>query len=157
MLTNTTTDMQDMPAIAAATIAIDEAERRHEAGLREIAQLLNAGAIEAGEAAALEAETRARFVGEAHELERQGVQHCAPARSAAYERHAADPEAQATVERLRSPLLHGLTKRTRVLRERQMAVVASARVDASPWRLVIGDEDTETLGVRHDLAAAGLL
>lgn len=158
MLTNTyPTDGHDPVAITAATIAIEDAERRHRVALRQIARLLTNDTIDALQAAELETDTLARFVREARELERHGPQHCGPQLWARYERRARDGDAQATVERSRSPLPRGLTRRTRVLRERQMAVVASAHVDASLRPLTFGDEDPETIGVRHDLAAAGLL
>ena len=71
MLTNTATidGQHDASEITATTIAIDAAERRHQAALRDITRLAETEQISADEAGGLEAETIARFVAHAHELE----------------------------------------------------------------------------------------
>jgi len=76
MLTNTATiDLPDHSGeITATTIAIDDAERRHQAALRDITRLADSDQISADEAAGLEAETIARFVAHAHELELRGAE-----------------------------------------------------------------------------------
>ena len=50
-----------------------------------------------------------------------------------------------------------LSAPARALRERQMCVVATARVSSDVLRGLWIDEDEETLATRGELAAAGLL
>ena len=76
---------------------------------------------------------------------------------AGYEACAARQRASAMAERRRHPRLRGLSSRARALRERQMCVVASARVDAEILRWLHLDEDDEALEARRELAAGGLL
>jgi len=143
--------------ITATTIAIDAAERRHQAALRDIARLADSDQISAGEAAGLEAETIARFVAHAHELELRGEEIVDPVLWADYEARAARQRAAAMAERRRHPRLRGLSPRARALRERQMCVVASGRVDTETLRWLGLDDDDESLAAREELAAAGLL
>lgn len=158
MLTNPAiADPQDPAEITAATVAREAAEQRQLTALQEIAQLAASGAISTLEATELRAETLARFVQEARDLEARGEELCGAVLWARYERRARQRTEASVADRLRSPRLRGLSSRVRTLRERQMAVVASARVDATLRRLLLGDEDPDTLSVRHDLAAAGLL
>ena len=159
MLTNTAiANTQDQAGeVTATTIAIDAAERQHHAALQDIARLVETVQISADEAAGLEAETIARFVAHAHELELRGAEIVDTALWAGYEACAARQRASAMAERRRHPRLRGLSSRARALRERQMCVVASARVDAEILRWLRLDEDDEALEARRELAAAGLL
>ena len=159
MLTNTViADTYDQAGeVTATSIAIDTAERQHHAALRDIARLVETAQISADEAAALEAETIARFAAHAHELELRGAEIVEPAVWADYEARAARQRAVALAERRRHPRLRGLSPRARALRERQMCVVASVRVDTEIVRWLRLDDDDESLATREELAAAGLL
>jgi len=159
MLTNTAiADTHEQPGeVTATTIAIDAAERQHHAALQDIARLVETALISAGEGAGLESETIARFVAHAHELELRGEEIVDAAVWADYEARAARQRAVAMAERRRHPRLRGLSPRARALRERQMCVVTSARVDAEILRWLRLDEDDEALEARRELAAAGLL
>ena len=159
MLTNTATaDTQDQTGgITATSIAIDAAERRHQIALRDIARLAQGGEIGAEDASDLEAETIARFVSDARELQLRGEEIVEPILWAGYEASAARQRASALAERRRHPRLRGLSPRARALRERQMCVVASVRVDTEILRWLRLDDDDESLATREELAAAGLL
>ena len=159
MLTNTAIahTQEQSGEITATSIAIEAAERGHQAALRDIARLAQRGEIGAEDATDLEAETIARFVSDARELELHGEEIVEPTLWAGYEASAARQRASALAERRRHPRLRGLSPRARVLRERQMCVVASARVDAEILRWLRLDEDDEALEARRELAAAGLL
>ena len=159
MLTNTAiADTQDQTGgITAASIAIDAAERQHHVALHDISQLVETAHISAVEGAGLESETIARFVAHAHELELRGEEIVDAAVWADYEARAARQRAVAMAERRRHPRLRGLSPRARALRERQMCVVASARVDTEILRWLRLDDDDESLATREELAAAGLL
>jgi len=76
MLTNTAiANTHDQAGeVTATTIAIDAAERQHHAALQDIARLVETAQISADEGAGLEAETNARFVAPAHELELRGAE-----------------------------------------------------------------------------------
>ena len=147
MLTNTAiADTQDqIDEITSTAIAIDAAERQHHAALQDIARLVETAQISVDEAAGLEAETIARFVAQAHELELRGAEIVDAAVWADYEASAARQRAVAIAERRRHPRLRGLSPRARALRERQMCVVASGRVDAEILRWLRLDEDDEAL------------
>lgn len=158
MLTNTATpDLQDHGEITATTIAIEVAERRARAALREIVQLAHTDEISHGEAAELEAETLARLTAHCRELELRGEEIVDPRLWAGYEARAARHRTAAVADRRRSPRLRGLTPRVRAQRERQMCVVATAHVSNDVLRGLQLDEDEESLAMRHELAAAGLL
>jgi len=159
MLTNTAiADTQDQSGeITATSIAIDAAERRHQAALRDIARLAQRGEIGAEDATDLQAETIARFVSDARELELRAEQIVEPILWAGYEASAARQRASALAERRRHPRLRGLSPRARALRERQMCVVASGRVDTEILRWLGLEDDGESLAAREELAAAGLL
>jgi len=159
MLTNTTAPARiaDPDEVTATTIAIEDAERRWRAALRDIARLADAGEIDADEALSLQAESAARYTALARELELRGEDIATPERWARYEACAARRRAAMTLERRRSPRLRGPGPRARALRERQMRVVASARVGIDVLRGLVSDEDDERLAVRRELAAAGLL
>ena len=158
MLTNTaTTATQDHSEITATTIAIEAAEARCRAALRDIAELARSLQISAAEAADLEADTIARLITHARALELRGEQIVDPRVWADYEAHAARRRAAAVADRRRSPRLRGLSPRVRALRERQMCVVASARVTRDVLRGLQVDDDEESLALRDELAAAGLL
>jgi len=159
MLTNTAiADTHDHTGeVTANTIAIDAAERQHHAALHDIAWLVETAQISADEAAGLESETFARFAAHAHELELRGEEIVEPAVWADYEARAARQRAVAMAERRRHPRLRGLSPRARALRERQMCVVASVRVDTEILRWLRLDDDDESLATREELAAAGLL
>ena len=158
MLTNTATpDLQDHAEVTATTIAIETAERRARAALRDIDRLAAAGEISALEAAELETDTLARLTAHCRELELRGEEIVDPRLWAGYEACAAGRHAAAVVDRRRSPRLRGLTPRVRAQRERQMCVVATARVSNDVLRGLQLDEDEESLEMRHELAAAGLL
>lgn len=158
MLTNTASaDAEACTEITATTIAIEDAERGRHAALRDIARLAEVGQISPVEAADLETETLARFIAHARELDLRGEQIVDPLVWADYEDRAARQRAAAVADRRRSPRLRGLSARARALRERQMCVVASARVTTDVLRWLRLDDDEETLATRRELAAAGLL
>ena len=158
MLTNTATpDPQDHAEVTATTIAIEVAERRARAALRDVGRLAAAGEISALEAAGLETETLARLTAHCRELELRGEEIVDPRLWAGYEARAARQRAAAVADRRRSPRLRGLTPRVRAQRERQMCVVATAHVTNDVLRGLQLDEDEESLAMRHELAAAGLL
>ena len=158
MLTNTATpDLQDHADVTATTIAIDVAERRARAALRDISRLVDAGEISAVQAAELEAETLARLTTQCRELELRGEEIVDPRLWAGYEARAARQCAAAVADRRRSPRLRGLTPRVRAQRERQMCVVATAHVTGDVLLSLQIDEDEESLAMRGELAAAGLL
>jgi hypothetical protein len=158
MFTNATpVDTQQPTQITATTVAIDDAERRCHAALRDIARLADAGQISPVEAADLEAETLARFTQHAHDLELHGAEAVDALAWARYEARAARQRAATVADRRRNPRLRGLSARARALRERQMCVVASARVTNDLLRWLSLDDDEETLCTRRELAAAGLL
>ncbi len=158
MLTNTATaDPQDRIEITATTIAIEAAEARCRAALRDIARLAEGEQISPIEAADLEADTIARLITHVRALESRGEQIVDPRVWAGYEARAARRRAAAVADRRRSPRLRGLSPRVRALRERQMCVVATAHVSNDVLRGLRLDEDQESLEMRHELAAAGLL
>ena len=158
MLTNTAApDLQDQGEITATTIAIEAAERCARAALREIAHLAHTGEISHAEAAELEAETLARLTADCRELELRGEEIVNPRLWAGYEARAAKHRAAAVADRRRSPRLRGLTPRVRAQRERQMCVVATAHVTGDVLRGLQIDDDEESLVMRRELAAAGLL
>ena len=159
MLTNTAIidAHHDASEITATTIALDAAERHHQAALRDIARLAASDQISTDEAGELEAETVARFVAHGHELELRGQQIVDAVLWADYEARAARQRAVAMAERRRHPRLRGLSPRARALRERQMCVVASGRVDTEILRWLGLEDDGESLAAREELAAAGLL
>ena len=157
MLTNTAPATQDHSQISATTVAIDDAERRCKAALRDLTALLDTGQIGAMEAAELEREALERFTAHARELELHGAQIVGAAQWERYEQRAARQRAAQIADRRRSPRLRGLSARARELRERQMCVVASARVPDDVPRWLRPQDDEETLALRGDLAAAGLL
>ena len=143
--------------ITAATIAIEDVERRWRAALRDVARLAAAEKIADSEAAELEAGLAARFTARARALELHGADITTPAQWARYEARAARRRAEAAGERRRSPRLRCLGPSARRRREREMCVVASARVSADILRGLSCDDDDETLALRRELAAAGLL
>ena len=158
MLTNTANpDLQDHADVTATTIAIDVAERRARAALRDISRLVDTGEISAVQAADLEADTLARLTTHCRELELRGEEIVDPRLWAGYEARAARERAAAVADRWRSPRLRGLTPRVRAQRERQMCVVATANVTGDVLRGLQIDEDEESLAMRGELAAAGLL
>ena len=158
MLTNpATADLHDHAEVTAVTIAIEVTERRARAALRDIGRLAAAGVISTLEAAELEAETLARLTRECRELELRGEEIVGPRRWAGYEACAARRHADAVADRRRSPRLRGLTPLARAQRERQMCVVATGRITHDVLRALQIDEDEESLAMRHELAAAGLL
>ena len=109
------------------------------------------------EAAELEAETLARLTAHCRELELRGEEIVDPRLWAGYEARAAKQRAAAVADRRRSPRLRGLTPRVRAQRERQMCVVATAHVTNDVLRGLQIDDDEESLVMRRELAAAGLL
>lgn len=158
MLTNSApAEIQDATEITATTIAIEAAEQRGRAALRDIARLAAAGEIGATEAAELEADTLARLMTHIRALELCGEEVVDPGVWARYESRAARHRAAALADRRRSPRLRGLTPRARALRERQMCVVATARVIEDVREVLEVDDDEESLATRVELAAAGLL
>jgi hypothetical protein len=158
MLTNTApAPSHDDGQITAMTIAIEDAERRFLRALRDLARLLDSGAIGLSHAAELEAEVLARFTGHVRDLERDGVENLDASHRARLERRAARQRAALLVERRRHPRLRGLGPRERALRERQMCVVLGARVEHDLLRRPGVDDDEEALATRAELAAAGLL
>ncbi|MCA1701575.1 MAG: hypothetical protein LC790_22865 [Actinobacteria bacterium] len=90
-------------------------------------------------------------------MEARGEQIVDPRVWAGYEARAARRRAAAVADRRRSPRLRGLSPRVRALRERQMCVVASARVTQDVLRGLQVDDDEESVALRDELAAAGLL
>ena len=158
MLTNTAAaTSHNSDAVTPTLLAIQDAERRHRAALQDITALLDSGQISALEACDLEAETLSRFAHEGHQLETRGAELCDPDTWSRYTQLAAEQTDQAAAERLRSPLLRGLSARARATCERQMAVVRSARVDTHVLRFLLADDDPDAIAARGDLAAAGLL
>lgn len=159
MFTNTASaDTPVRPrAVTATTIAVDAAERDRDAAGGEIDWLLDTGAINAAEAADLEAETNARYITRVRELELRGEEIVDPRLWAEYEALAARQRTAAVVDRRRSPRLPGVSAQARARRERQMCVVASARVSTDVLGWLRLDEDDEALAMRDELAAAGLL
>lgn len=158
MLTNTATpDLQDHGEVTATTIAIEAAERRARAALRDITALADTGEISALQAAELQAETLARLSAHCRELLLRGEQIVDPGLWAGYEARAARHRAAAVADRRRSPRLRGLTPRVRAQRERQMCVVATAHVTNDVLRGMQIDDDEEACAMRRELAAAGLL
>jgi hypothetical protein len=158
MLTNTATpDPQDHAEVTATTIAIEVAERRARAALRDVGRLAAAGEISALEAAGLETETLARLTAHCRELDLRGEEIVDPRLWTGYEARAARQRAATVADRRRSPRLRGLTPRVRAQRERQMCVVGTAHVTNDVLRGLQLDEDEESLEMRHELAAAGLL
>jgi hypothetical protein len=158
MLTNSApAETHEHTEISATTIAIEAAERRSRAALRDVARLAAAGEIGVAEAAELEADTLARLMTHIRELELRGAEVVDPALWARYEARAATHRAAAVADGRRSPRLRGLTPRARALRERQMCVVASARVIDDVRQALEVDDDEESLATRLELAAAGLL
>jgi hypothetical protein len=157
MLTNTAAASPQDAEITAITIAIDEAERNCRAALRDIARLSDRGEISHSEAAELEADALARLTAHGRDLELHGKQAIAPLQWAAYEERAARQRAAVLADRRRSPRLRGLSPRVRALRERQMCVVATAHVTREILGGLALDDDEESLLMRGQLAAAGLL
>jgi hypothetical protein len=158
MLTNTASARnEDLTAPSAATIAIEDAEQRWHSALQDIAGLLSAGELDELEAAELEADLAARCTTRVRHLELDGEQGTDPLLWARWEARAARRRAAADAERRRSPRLRGLGPRARALRERQMCVVATARVETEVLRWMSADDDEDTRAARRDLAAAGLL
>lgn len=159
MLTTNTTpaDSPQPTQITATTVAIDDAERRCHAALRDVARLADAGQVSPVEAADLEAEAVTRFTQHARDIELHGAEVVGPLAWARYEDRAARQRAAAVADRRRNPRLRGLSARARALRERQMCVVASARVTNDLLRWLSLEEDEETLCTRRELVAAGLL
>lgn len=155
MLTNTDTALN--AELAATTIAIEAAERRHLAALRDIARLRRTGQISVEEAAALERETLGRFTAEARELD-LGGQHVvdAPLRTH-YAPHAVAEIAGAAAGHTRHLPSGSLSPRALALRARQTRVVVDAHVDTEILRWLGLDDDDETLATRSELAGAGLL
>ena len=158
MLTNTApAPSHDDGQITAMTIAIEDAERRCAAALRDLARLLDGGTIDLSQAAELEAEALARFTGSVRELELHGVEILDPSHRERLERRAARRLAAQLAERRCHPRLRGLGARERALRERQMCVVFGGRVEHDLLRRLDVDDDEEALATRAELAAAGLL
>jgi hypothetical protein len=158
MLTNTApAHTEDLAGTSAATIAIEDAERRWHSALQDIAGLLSAGELDELEAAELEADLATRCTTRVRDLELHGEDATDPLLWARWEARAARRRAAADAERRRSPRLRGLGPRARALRERQMRVVATARVENEILRWLSADDDEDTRAARRDLAAAGLL
>ena len=123
----------------------------------DIDLLAAAGEISSLEAAELETDTLARLTAHCRELELRGKEIVGPRLWVSYEARAARQRVAAVADRRRSPRLRGLTPRARAQRERQMCVVATARVTHEVLRGLQSDEDEESLALRRELAAAGLL
>lgn len=157
MLTNTAPASHDDGQITAMTIAVEDAERRCAAALRDLARLLESGTIDLSQAAELEAEVLARFTGCVRGLEHHGLEILDEAQRARLERRAARRRAAQLAERRRHPRLRGIGPRERALRERQMCVVLGARVEHDLLRRLDVDDDEEALATRLELAAVGLL
>ena len=152
MLTNTApAPSHDDGQITAMTIAIEDAERRCAAALRDLARLLDGGTIDLSQAAELEAEALARFTGSVRELELHGVEILDPSHCERLERRAPRRLAAQLAERRRDPRLRGIGPR-----ERQMLVVLGGRVEHDLLRRLDVD-DEEALATRLELGAAGLL
>lgn len=159
MLTNTALaePQDDTGTVTATTIAVEAAEQRRHAAIREIDRLVDSGRISAAEASDLETDVNARLISHVRDLELHGEEAVDPELWAGYEEVAARRRAAVLADRRRSPRLRGLSARTRAVRERQMCVVASARVSTDLLRLLRPDDDEETFAMRGELAAAGLL
>lgn len=155
MLTNTApADPQDPAAtITATTVAIEAGERSLQAALNDIARLAANGTLSPAEVADLEADTTTRFTSLLRELEQRGPEIVDPRLWAEYEARAS----RRRDDRRRGPGLRGVSARTRALRERQMCVVATARVTRDVLGGLGRDDDEEEVAVRGELAAAGLL
>ena len=157
MLTNTEAPAAQSLQTTATTIAIEDAERRCRAALRDIGRLIRTGEVSAIEAADLETETIARFIAQTRELDTRGAETVAT-RLTPDDAGCADSQRPTSPSgRPRGERSRGLSARARALRERQMCVVASARVSSEVLRGLWPDEDEETLATRGELAAAGLL
>jgi hypothetical protein len=157
MLTNTEATAAQPPQTAATKMAIEDAERRCRAALRDIGRLIRNGDVSAVEAADLEGETIGRFIAQTRELETHGAEAVAPGSTADCAGRAALPRPTASSGRPRRERSRALSAPARALRERQMRVVATARVSSDVLRGLWIDEDEETLAMRAELAAAGLL
>lgn len=159
MLTNTApAELQDhTSAVTATSIAVEAAEQRRHAALREVDWLVDSGQISAALASDLEADVNARLIAHVRALELYGEDVIDQELWARYVQLAARRCAAALADRRRSPRLRGLSARTRAVRERQMCVVASGRVSTDLLRLLRPDADEETFAMRGELAAAGLL
>lgn len=157
MLTSTAAPTTQPTHPTATTIAIEDAERRCNAALRDIARLARSGEISWLEAADLEAETVARLIARIRDLEAHGDRVVDAGECAAYEARAARRCATITADRRRGSQSRASSARARALRERQMCVVQSARVSSEVLRDMWVDDDEETLAARGALAAAGLL
>ena len=158
MLTNTApAHTEDLTAPSARTVAIEDAERRWHSALQDIAGLLSDGELDEIEAAELEADVAARCTTRVRDLELRGEDSTDPLLWARWEARAARRRTTAAAERQRSPRLRGLGPRARALRERQMRVVATARVESEVLRRLSADDDEDACAARRDLAAAGLL
>ena len=159
MLTNTAPapSHDDDGQVTAMTIAIEDAERRWRAALRDLAALLDDGKIDLAQAAELETEALARFTGCVRALELDGLEILDAACRSRLEQRAARRQAAQLAERRRHPRLRGLGPRERAVRERQMCVVLGARVEHDLLRRLDVDDDEEALATRLELEAAGLL
>ncbi|HEX4344687.1 MAG TPA: hypothetical protein VHZ31_03905 [Solirubrobacteraceae bacterium] len=155
MLTNTAAPTPQPTHPTATTIAIEDAERRCDAALRDIARLASSGQISPSEAAGLEAESVERLVTRIRDLEAHGDRVVDAREWAAYEARAARRRSTVTADR--RPGSESRERSARALRERQMCVVQSARVSSEVLRGLWVDDDEETLATRGALAAAGLL
>ena len=157
MLTNTEAPAAQSPQANATTIAIEDAELRCRAALRDIGRLIRTGQVSAIEAADLETETIARFIAHTRELETRGTEDAAAPATADREACAEAQHSTAPSGRSRGKRSRALSGPARALRERQMCVVATGRVSSDVLRELWLDEDDETLATRGELAAAGLL
>ena len=157
MLTNTEAPAAQPPQTAATTIAIEDAELRCRAALRDIGRLIRTGQVSAIEAADLETETIARFIAQTRELETRGAEDVAPPPTADRVACAEAQRPTAPSGRPRGKRSRALSAPARALRERQMCVVATGRVSSDVLRGLWLDDDDETLATRGELAAAGLL
>ena len=157
MLTNTEATAAQLPQTAATTTALEDAERRCRAALRDIGRLIRNGEVGALEAADLEGETIARFIAQTRELETQGAKAVAPCPTADRAGRPVAQRAAASSGRPGGERSRGLSAPARALRERQMCVVVTARVSSDVLRGLWIDADEETLATRGELAAAGLL
>jgi predicted S18 family serine protease len=157
MLTNTAATTAQPTQTTATTIAIDDAEYRCRAALREIARLADAGQISGLEAADLETEMVAKLTVQTRELETYGDAIADAVVRSDNARRTEGPHRAAESDRPRSQHPGSLSARARALRERQMCVVASARVSIDVLRGLWLDDDEETLATRRELASAGLL
>jgi hypothetical protein len=157
MLTNTAATTTQSTQTTAATIAIDDAEYRCRVALRDIARLADAGQISRLEAADLETETVARLTAQIRQLETYGEAIAEPVVRPDNARRTQSQHPAAESDRPRTHHPRSLSARARALRERQMCVVASARVSIDVLRGLWLDDDEETLATRRELASAGLL